>query len=242
MKLTTVASLVAIAGICCGGYVLYSNVAAPAPDITVALPESVLPEAASSSFSPSADDASSTAPAASNNRTVDGMQGDITALKEQLVRLRADISNLQRQVQDYGRLAAAQAGDAAATDQRLDDPETREEAEQQRQETLRVMETDFRREPTDSRWVSTTTAAIQDALTGIDEIQGSARNIECRSQTCRVELAGDREMLARFVSDFVLRIGSLLPSITANQIDNGDDATLILYLSGPSEDLSGNGS
>ncbi|MEI2741138.1 MAG: hypothetical protein V9G63_01680 [Candidatus Competibacter sp.] len=239
MKLITVAILVAIAGISCGGYALYSNVAAPALDITVALPESVLPEAVSSPFSPAADDAPSAAPMASN-MTVDGMQGDITALKEQLVRLRADISHLQRQVQDYGRLAAAQAGDAAVTDQRLDDPETREEAERQRQETLRVMETDFRQEPTDSRWVSTTTTAIQDALAGIDGLQGSARNIECRSQTCRVELAGDRETLARFVSDFVLQIGSLLPSITANQIDNGDDTTLILYLSGPSEELSGN--
>lgn len=240
MKLSTVALLVAATGFSFGGYALYSDVETLAPDATpVTLPEPALPAVVASQLSPAADNPMPVARVA-GDVAVDKMNGNIAALSEQIVRLRADVSALQRQARELERAAAANQGGADSGNRRPDDPIAREEAERRRREELDAIETDFRRESVNARWRSESAAAIEEALAGIGEIQGAARTLECRSQTCRVELSGDKSALNDFMPEFALRVGALLPGITADQIEHGDGTTtLILYLSRHADTLPG---
>jgi len=66
---------------------------------------------------------------------------------------------------------------------------------------MEVFEATFRREPADSRWASEAAVAVQEALASDEIVQNLLLDIECRSYTCRVEMAddgdrrGEREIL-----------------------------------------------
>jgi hypothetical protein len=239
MKLSTVALLVAATGLFSfGGYALYSDVEALAPDTVPVTPmEPIAPVPVSPRLSPAADNPMPVARAA-GDVTVDRMNGDIAALRQQIARLGADVSTLQRQARALEQAMIADRNGADLADRRPDDLIAREEAERQRQEELSAVETAFRQEPINARWRSETVTVIEEALTGTGEIQGTARAVECRSQTCRVELSGDRSTLTDFMPEFALRVGAILPGITADQIEHGDGTTtMILYLSRHADEL-----
>jgi hypothetical protein len=94
-------------------------------------------------------------------------------------------------------------------------------------------ESAFRSEHEDARWNQGAVAAIRAALAESDEtIRNQVRSIECRSQSCRVEINSDASgTLARDLPILLGRLGQSLPNVTAGQIDQGDGRqAMVLYL------------
>jgi hypothetical protein len=151
--------------------------------------------------------------------------------------LREEVALLRRDVADLREQLAHISGQSVAT---VDAPNPRTDAvaRQQAQETERARiassESAFRGERSDSRWSQATAATIQAALGQTDDsIRSQVRSIECRSQSCRVEInAGANGALAQNLPLIVAQLGSSLPHVTAGQIDQGDGRqATVLYLS-----------
>jgi hypothetical protein len=164
--------------------------------------------------------------------TAEGIYKDISALRQELALLRAEISALQRHQSRMAATVAVTPEEDPANDLRRG-PAARAEADRQYQEQMKIVEANFQQERIDSRWSSDTAAAVQEAVASDDTAQAALRNINCRSNTCRVEMAGDNTgELAKFMPLFVQQLGETLPNVTANQVDDGDGGkTLILYMS-----------
>lgn len=111
--------------------------------------------------------------------------------------------------------------------------EARAEEERQHREYVARVEAAFRSETTDPQWSSATSSAIQAVASGDSGLRGSMRALECRSHTCRVEIADDGSgTLDRALPMFVHQLAPQLPSVTADRNDDGrGTASMILYLS-----------
>ncbi len=58
-------------------------------------------------------------------------------------------------------------------------------------------------------------------------MRGSARSIECRSQTCKVELLDCSGGVAKHLPVFVLQLGSMLATTQVDYVDQGGGLRLI---------------
>jgi hypothetical protein len=172
-------------------------------------------------------------------------QRDLVTLREQVALLREQVSALQQQIHEQERVVTGTASERAAGS--VTDPSTNPAAQAQagreRQEQMAVLEANFRQEPTDREWASGATGAVQRALASDDTIQRALRSLECRAQTCRVEMAeDDTGVLGKGLPLFLLQLGQTLPSGTAIPIDDGaGGTTVILYLSRETNALLQNG-
>lgn len=165
---------------------------------------------------------------------------EIGEVHQRLTAMRADLAQLRQQVA-VGRAATPGARPAPAADiakaeaMRLrGDPAARAEAELAQRAQAAAKEARFRSEPVDARWAPAATSAVQRALAGdAESAQVTARSVECRSQTCRVEMADDGPgSTGSFVPLFAMRVGEVVGSITAVRVDQGRGASaLVLYLS-----------
>jgi hypothetical protein len=74
---------------------------------------------------------------------------------------------------------------------------------------------------------------VQAALASDETVQNTLLGLECRSQTCRVELADDDTgELTKVMPLFLEQLGQTLPSATANYVDDGHGGKImILYMS-----------
>ena len=156
---------------------------------------------------------------------------DIAQLKQQVALLRREVADIRQQLV---RLPVAQRTAEVAPPNPRRDPQARLEAELTEQLRIASAETTFRREPEDARWSQATAATVRSALAEADEaVRNQVRSIECRSQSCRVEISADSGgPLARDLPALLMRLGQSLPNATAGRIDqgNGRQAT-VLYLS-----------
>jgi hypothetical protein len=121
------------------------------------------------------------------------------------------------------------------------DPAARAKAERERQEQMAVVEANFQQEPTDQMWSFEAAGAVQEALANDEMGQTALRSIECRSSTCRVEMADDDTGgLAKGLPVFLQQLAETLPgSVTANYVDDGAGGKImILYMSRDSNGLS----
>jgi hypothetical protein len=114
------------------------------------------------------------------------------------------------------------------------DPVAQEQARQT--ERLRIASTEaaFRNEQGDARWSQGAAASVRAALAQADEsMRNQVRSIECRSQSCRVEInAGPGDPMARDLPLVIARLGQVLPNVTAGQVDQGDGRkATVLYMS-----------
>src|ERR1700674_401019 len=159
----------------------------------------------------------------------EGKPDDVAALREEVALLRAEVSSLQRQM---SRQVVANAGSPAATNSHTD-PVARAEAERNYQAQMASVESAFRKEKTNPGWSSSTASLVQQALTSDETVRPDMRNIECRADTCRVEISDDGlGGLAKFLPMFAQQVSQSLPTITVNNIDQGNGAsTMVLYLS-----------
>ena len=73
-----------------------------------------------------------------------------------------------------------------------------------------------------------------DAAFGNDEVlHNASRNVECREQICRVEIADDgTDRLSRRIPVIAMGLSDVLPNISAEHVDTGSGhGTMVLYLS-----------
>ncbi|MET3135052.1 hypothetical protein AAKU55_005355 [Oxalobacteraceae bacterium GrIS 1.11] len=156
---------------------------------------------------------------------------DIAMLREELALLRSDIAALKRS----GGAASAPENTPASLAEKNQhiDPQAREEAEKARKKQMVAVENNFRNEPNDPKWSSTESSHIRDVLSSNPNAQSLMRNVECRSNTCRVELADDGTgNLSKFMPMLAVQVAQTLPTISANQVDRGDGTSAtVLYMS-----------
>jgi hypothetical protein len=161
-----------------------------------------------------------------------------TSESAELAQMRQELTQLKHQLWTQGqRLAAtdparAEAHDPTAKDPRTD-PEARAEQERKYREYMASVDAAFRKEATDPHWSSTTSSAVQTALIANSDLRPLARGVECRSRTCRVEIADDGSgKLGKILPVFAQQVGQELPSVTADRVqDASGAATMILYMS-----------
>ena len=131
------------------------------------------------------------------------------------------------------RLPGASQAAAAAPDPRTD-AVARQEAQQAERMRLASAESAFENERRDPRWSRDATAAIQSSLGQADDaVRGQVRSIDCRSQSCRVEIGSAAgPALGQVLPMVIAQLGGSLPRVTAGQVDQGDGSqATVLYLS-----------
>lgn len=154
----------------------------------------------------------------------------------ELAAIRQTVARLEAKVwADLPPAAAAEPTRAAPEEHDRDprkDPEAREQQRRQHHEYMAGVDAAFRKEPVDPGWSSATSLVVRDAIAADADLRTLARGMECRSRTCRVELADDGSgKLSEIVPMFTSQIGRDLPSMVAERIDDGGTATMVLYLS-----------
>jgi hypothetical protein len=156
---------------------------------------------------------------------------DLAALRDEVTTLQAQLAAMQRWMRRQDRLAREQPRDAAP-DPRTD-PAARAEAARVRHQQMAQVEADFHQERVDPRWASAATDAVQAALAAEEAVQTLLLGLECRTQTCRMELAqDDAGALAMTLPELLLQLGPTLPHATASYSEDGTGGqTMILYLS-----------
>jgi hypothetical protein len=154
-----------------------------------------------------------------------------------LAELRQEMARLKAQMWAQGqKLPAVGAKDvesgAPANDPRAG-ADVRAEEEQRHREYLATLDDAFRKEPSDPRWSSAATSAVQSAVLGDSDLRSLARGVECRSRSCRLELTEDRSgRLQRIFPMLILELSRELPSIVAGRSEDGSGAPMmVLYMS-----------
>ena len=156
----------------------------------------------------------------------------------ELAELRQELVQLRHQVWAQGQgpaapaPAQADADPAAAKDPRTD-PETRAEHERQYREYLAGIDAAFHKEAPDPQWSSAAASVVSAALVADDDLRPLARGVECRSRTCRVEIADDGSgKLGKILPMFAQQVSESLPSATAGRIEDANGGvTMVLYMS-----------
>jgi len=163
--------------------------------------------------------------------------GSPLAPGDELLQMKADIVALRREVDDLHRRLAHRNGVAQSETERADDPRrdplARLEAERVERMRVASTESDFRGERDDRTWSPSAVANVRAVLdqTG-DTALLQVRSIECRSQTCRLEVGADANgALERALPLISSRLAQSLPRMTAAKIDqgNGGEATVLYF-------------
>ena len=161
---------------------------------------------------------------------------DIRALREDVASLRAAISLLRRQAPKQAESASTSADNQPGADIRSD-ALARAEAAREHQAEMEAVDAAFRKQAVDPTWSANTVSSIRNALNS-EEIGGvQADNIDCRSDSCRVELRDDGSgRLGKSMPMLAQQLAGTTPNITANNVSQANgESTLVLYLSRPVE-------
>jgi hypothetical protein len=155
---------------------------------------------------------------------------------DSLVALRQEVELLRREVREIrdqvSRMPGAAQAAAAPPDPRVD-PVARQEAQQAERQRIASAESAFQGERRDASWSQDQAAAIRSSFAQAgDGMSALVRSIDCRSQTCRVEISGTGPALGQDLPMLLTQLGGSLSHMTAGQVDQGDgtEAT-VLYLS-----------
>jgi hypothetical protein len=139
--------------------------------------------------------------------------------------LREEIARLRRVNRGPRRDDVGVTGDLAAT------PPVAPAVVPEYRAYIAGLEAALRRENVDPEWARSVSAAIHDAIAADAELASLARDVECRSHTCRVELADDTVALGKSLPRFLQQLGAALPGVVADHVDDHGEATLVLFLS-----------
>jgi hypothetical protein len=138
---------------------------------------------------------------------------DIQRLSAQIVELQQAVRSLREQM--AARRPAAPVAGASADAAAAQDPASAKEAERaQADEQAAAIEQRFRQETVNPGWSGTATAAVKQALmAGAGDEALAVRALECRGQTCRIDIGSDvsNDSLQRVLG----RIGGTFGSLAA---------------------------
>lgn len=161
---------------------------------------------------------------------------DIRALREEVASLRAGISLLRRQNPKQAESASTSPDSQPGADVRSDTL-ARAEAARERQNQMEAVDAAFRQQAIDPTWSANSSSSIRNALNSEDVGGIQADNIDCRSESCRVELRDDGSgRLSKSLPMLAQQLSGTMPNITANNLSQANgDSTVVLYLSRPVE-------
>lgn len=175
-------------------------------------------------------------PSAPQTDSVARYRGESSAA--QIDELRRELATMKSHVAgEQSRLASA-ASPAPA------EPASFQEMQEQRAadlESHRVYMSDvaqsFAAETIDQRWAAQASQRVNAALYDHEALRAAARDIECRTQTCRVTIDDDGSgTLSRRLPSLALSLIDVLPTISAERVDQGNGrSALILYMSAQRE-------
>jgi hypothetical protein len=93
----------------------------------------------------------------------------------------------------------------------------------------------FQSETRDAKWATFASTRLRDVMTSDPTLRGAVGSIDCRSQSCRVEIGDDSSgALQRALPTFLQQAADILPSMQADRGTDADGrAITILYLTRP---------
>lgn len=163
---------------------------------------------------------------------------DVTRLSEQVGALARQLTALQSQLAQQGQAASKQSQEGAKKEMEAPtDPKEIEAiraADAERRRTfIAGLAQSFAEEKTDVRWAGYASSQISAAFEGDATLRAFAHKIDCRTQTCRVEITDNSGgQLSSRLPLLALGVASVLPSIAADRVDQGNGAgTMVLYMS-----------
>jgi hypothetical protein len=156
---------------------------------------------------------------------------DVGRLRGEVALLRAELAELRQERRPgSGAGGDVSAGPTAELDVRGARAAAVEEGQRKRREYIEALASAFQRERTDASWSPSTTAVVKAALAS-DQVRQTARQIDCRARTCRVEIAGDPSgTLANVLPFFTMQIAPVLTDMVVDHVTDGRGAVTVLYL------------
>jgi hypothetical protein len=153
------------------------------------------------------------------------MQTELASVKAQLSAIKTHLATRS----SAGEEAAAAEEEAP----QLSPEEQRANEARAWKEHMAKVAAAFNAEPVDPQWASATSETVETAIKANAVIAAAAGDVQCRSQTCRVEITKSAEGdVDKQLPMFVHELGSTLPYGKADRIENSDGTTsLALYLS-----------
>jgi hypothetical protein len=88
---------------------------------------------------------------------------------------------------------------------------------------------DFEREPADPKWAPAMSSALRAAFEADATLKPNLRSVDCRSETCRIEVTEDAAA-SKSLPLMIQRFGDSLPTVQADHRDDGHGhLTMVLY-------------
>jgi hypothetical protein len=159
---------------------------------------------------------------------------DSERLSQRMDDLQRSLVAIQEQLAAQQRLLAAQKPTAAAAsapaDPEIVDAQRAADAERHRTYMAGVGQA-FANERVDPAWAARTAARVGAAFEGDQVLRSTAHTVECRQQTCRVQIEDDGSLNGR-LPRLAIGVADVLPTIAAERVDlgNGRNA-MVLYMS-----------
>jgi len=167
------------------------------------------------------------APAPAGSEEISRLKGELVALRSQVAALHGEMLVAKEQIK-------SDCTDRAAKDDRTPEQINADDDRRHREYMAGVSQA-FRQEPVEPRWAAQVGATLRQSITGNSVIRDFARDVECRSRTCRVVLeenSANFDKLNKQLPAFVLSIGETLPSVAAEHTQDGNGSgTVVLYMS-----------
>ena len=220
--------LIGLAALGIGSYIAFSDVVRP-PSRAASTAEPIAGDQAEGSSGKPTNVAGDRAERSSDQPA--NPDKEAAALRARMARLNAEVAALREQMEE-SQAAANVGAPAADPEPARRGPEVIAEQEREWHEHMMEVDSGFQSEARDPRWASTTTSALESALNASDAMRGKARSVECRSLTCRVEIADDGSgAMAKEIPIFVQQFAETLPGMQADHFDDGSgNRTLVLYM------------
>lgn len=157
----------------------------------------------------------------------------LLVLRDELGSLRADVSNLQRQILDLAS-AGQPAGDVDLDRASPLDEDMEADAAQAEQQFFASVESQLSQEVVDSNWSMNASETISKAFEQSELSEYSVSVIDCRSTLCRVDIVIDENQNAN-IGELPMRLLPVIvdsfPGFSMQVPDDPDSSTTVVYLS-----------
>lgn len=182
--------------------------------------------------------------AASEQTGASAIEQEVAALRQELAQLRAVVADLRW----HSRRPAEDLAPVTVVDHpRFDAHARAHEEQQQRMEAMDMRESSFLREPVDPAWSWETASRVEEALAGLAVEPSGVHDLECRANTCKVELwdavlltpEGDEPVsLDKGLPLLVTQLADSLPKMTSFRVADDNGSTRTVYYFSRDSDLS----
>lgn len=159
-------------------------------------------------------------------------QANTAELQAQLRQLALEVGALRQQGLAAAATLPTPVEPESAPPTPVPSPEAKAQAQQEHSERIADVEAAFRGEAQDPMWSRPTEGSIRDAVTGAKLTQGRLQEVQCRSSTCRVEIAlQDPVTFSREMPNLISQLPTQLHGSAMDFVDDPRGGhTGILYL------------